>query len=63
MDAIIISSTNQIKKKTYRKPAILQELLLEAKAGSLIPAYIDPIVPPGGESFISPGDFSINNEP
>ena len=63
MDAIIYYSTNQIKKKAYRKPAFIQELILETKAGSLIPSDLDPIVPPGGESFISPGDFSINNEP
>ena len=60
MDAIINFSTHQMKKKTYRKPAVTQEMFLETKAGSEIP--------PGRTSeepspFISPGDFSINNEP
>jgi hypothetical protein len=48
-------------KKSYQKPIILQELLLETKAGTGIPVTPRPLQDPS--PFIAPGDFSINNEP
>jgi hypothetical protein len=48
-------------KKSYKRPMILQELLLETKAGSVIPPLSWP--PAGGEPIIPSGDFPINNEP
>lgn len=51
----------QETKKVYKPPMILQELLLETKAGSVIPPAYQP--PVGGESTIPSGDFPINNEP
>lgn len=48
-------------KKQYVKPEIVQEILLETKAGT----PIEPTEVSGGsnESFTLPGDFTINTEP
>ena len=49
-------------KKQYQKPEIVQELLLETKAGT--PIDTTPVPPPGeNNNFVPPGDFSINTEP
>jgi len=48
-------------KKLYKPPKILQELLLETRAGSIIPPNFQP--PAGGEPGMPSGDFPINNEP
>jgi hypothetical protein len=62
MDIIIRSqlSDNRFKKQ-YAKPQIVQEVLLETKAGS----QIQPTEVGTGfnESFTLPGDFTINTEP
>ena len=60
MDAIICTGSIKSNKKIYHKPAIIQELRLEAKAGSVIEPVRTLQEP---SSIISPGDFSINNEP
>lgn len=51
----------EANKKNYKPPMILQELLLETKAGSVIPPSYQP--PMGSESILPSGDFPINNEP
>lgn len=48
-------------KKHYQKPEILKEILLEAKAGSVIVPPTRAVQEPN--PIISPGDFTINNEP
>jgi len=48
-------------KKLYKPPQILQELLLETRAGSIIPPNFQP--PSGGGQGVPSGDFPINNEP
>jgi hypothetical protein len=60
MDAIINTRSFASNKKIYYKPAIIQELLLEAKAGSVIEPGRTLQEP---SPIISPGDYSINNEP
>lgn len=59
METII--NLQSFDKKVYQRPVILQELLLETKAGSVIPPF--PWPPAGGEPVLPKGDFPINNEP
>jgi hypothetical protein len=61
MDALITQSLSFNNKKNYSKPEIIQELLLEIKAGTPIgypytPIRVAPIK-------ILPDVFTDNNEP
>lgn len=39
------ASMENVERKPYIKPAIIQELELETRAGSPIPGFIDPLNP------------------